>query len=250
MTSDRKRRAATVLSRSAVASGLSAIVCLAVYVTSGFHHVSAATVSASNPDCTVSLKFTATSVQADILKGCTGGDFYLSSWAAQSDVYASSKPQHFFAATNQAPWTVPLPPCYWQVDFARRTAAPPNGQRTEFVTGRLGGTSCYVPPTTTATTVATTSSTAAPSTTSSSTSTTTAAPLSTQSTSAASGSTGTPVSEAPTDGSTTTLAPPVASTGHLAFTGANDLLIVLAGLGAITLGMATLASSWKRGSRS
>lgn len=250
LTSDRKRRAANVLSRLAVATGLSAIVCMAVYVAGGFHHVSAATVSASTQDCTISLKFTTTSVQADMLSGCTGGDFYLSSWAAQSDAYSSSKPQHFFAATNQAPWIVPLPPCYWQVDFARRTAAPPNGQRTEFVAGRLGGKSCYVPPTTTATTVATTSSTA-PSTTMSATTTTAAPPLvSNQSTSAASGSTATAVSAAPTDGSTTTLAPPVALSGHLAFTGANDLLIVLAGLTAITLGMAALASSWKRGSKS
>src|SRR6202022_4711775 len=94
--------------------------------------------------------------------GCTGGHFYLTTWIAQSDVFATSHPQYFYATTNKAPWTVPLPPCFWQADFAKLTAAPPAGERLEFVAGKLGGSVCPTTTTSTSTTVPVTTTTTVP----------------------------------------------------------------------------------------
>ena len=70
--------------------------------------------------------------------------FALTSWAAQSASYPTSKPQTLFARTTHAPWTVALPPCFWQVDFRRISPT------VEFAAGRLGGHACPATTTTTA----------------------------------------------------------------------------------------------------
>jgi hypothetical protein len=217
----------------------------------------AATISGSAPGCSVTLHFSPTSVRAGV-HGCTGGDYYLSSWSAPSDVPRLSRPQTLYASASSAPWEVSLPPCFWQVDFAQRSA-PPGQPATvrHLIAATLGGTTC---PTTTTTTVATTSttlpvtSTTLPVTTTTipqSTTTTTIPGTTTTTTAPGSGTTTTTlpptITSVPGGGQTTPVttvptaellqqSPPIATKAvspgshQLPFTGANSELLVAAGL--------------------
>jgi hypothetical protein len=216
------------------------------------------TVQGSRPDCSVQLTFTSTSVTADIRSGCKGGDFYLTSWTTRSNVPATSHPQVIFASTNRAPWTVPLPQCYWQVDFARRSTPPPmKATNRELVVGRLGGAACKSGPTTTTTTVATTTTTVPKTTTTvhvttttSTTSTTvktTTPPHSTTTTTAAVGTTTTvtPTAGGPPDGPTPAgpTTPATSSHGGLAFTGFEALMTLFIALALIGCGIAAVLAA-------
>jgi hypothetical protein len=116
--------------------------------------------SGSTSSCSVTLTVNSagTAITATIHSGCTGGNWYLSSYEAQSATYATSFPQYFYRTTNHAPWTVALPydvgNCFWQADFAQLSAPPPQPRTVlHYVTGMLGGSACPVATTTTTTTV-------------------------------------------------------------------------------------------------
>jgi hypothetical protein len=208
-------------------------------------------VQGTKPDCSVQLTFKATTVTANIRSGCKGGDFYLTSWSTQSNVLKKSHPQYFFATTNHAPWTIGLPKCYWQVDFARRSTAPPaKADNREFVVGRLGGSVCTTGSTTTSTTVAPTTTvpktttTVDVTTTSTSLDTTTTAPPDSTSTTAAVDTTTTvapaPGTGSPPDGPTSagSVQPASSSHGGLAFTGFTALMALFVALALIGAGIA------------
>jgi hypothetical protein len=182
-------------------------------------------VTAGTPGgCSVSLRFTATTVTAVPSAACTGTDYWLESWNAQNDILGKNGPQTLYASTNKAPWTIGLPPCYWQVDFVYRTTTPGSAIGThKNIAYKLGGSACSTG-TTTTTTVAptTTTTTVAPTTTTTASTTSTTAP-----TAVATTVPGVSQHTAPLGASTTTIgtAGPAPATSQgtapLAFTGSN-----------------------------
>lgn len=101
------------------------------------------TVAVDGPACSLSLAIGPRSVTATVA-GCTNGVYALSSWSAQSAVLGTSHPQALFRRVTGPPWTVALPPCFWQVDFSE--LSPDH----HFLAAHLGGQPCA--PTTTSTT--------------------------------------------------------------------------------------------------
>lgn len=167
-----------------VTVGLCGIGALLVGQTSSGASTTVMTVKGSGANCKVTLDIGSTSVTANILSGCQGGDYYLSTWVAQSNVHKTSLPQYLYRTTNHAPWTVALPPCFYQVDFAR-LSSPPSLRATSsgaahtgrvYIAGALGGAACRTTTTTsgpTTTLPKSTTTTTEPTTTSSSTTSTT-----------------------------------------------------------------------------
>lgn len=203
---------------------------LVALATMGGPAATAATTSVAGPTakCAVTLSVTSTTAAATILHGCTGGNYYLTSYSANSNF----KHQHLDAYTNKAPWTVALPPCFYQVDFTLRTGPPGNpNNRVLNIAYLQGGTTCPTTTTssTTSTTVHTTPTTqpkigVGGATTTTSTTIKVVSPVSAANPSSAAGS----------------------GRSGLAFTGFNAVPVVIAAFGAILAGMALVLSGAKR----
>jgi hypothetical protein len=113
-------------------------------------------VTGGPPSCRVELQIGPSSATAVVLQGCTRGEYWLSSWATQSDVFATSHPQRLFdfsgpldSPTEQLEVNLPnQSPCFFQVDFTKRLAAP--GQPSAIhhhIVAYLGQTADCVSPT-------------------------------------------------------------------------------------------------------
>jgi len=105
----------------------------------------------TSSSCHVQLNVTKTEASVTIESGCTGSGYWLISYTTQSDVWQTSHPQHFYASSGDAPpWTVALPPCYWQIDFVQRDTPPPaSDPERVFIAGELGGNGVCSKPVTT-----------------------------------------------------------------------------------------------------
>jgi hypothetical protein len=228
------------------------------------------TVTGTAPGCTARLTTTATEASITVIKGCSSNNYWLSSWSAPSDIPGHDHPQQLYKVDGTAPYSVLLPPCFWQVDFAERSSPPGNaGGLIHYVVGLLGGTQCVSTTTTTVPGVTTTSEPSTPPTTTGATTTTTTTsgggtttttttvPGGGTTTTTAPGSSGTTTTSTTgpgiksLQGTTTTVAPGSATTvvggglptsgsssgPPLAFTGANIVKMVMAGIIAIALGL-------------
>jgi hypothetical protein len=111
-----------------------------IIVSPSVGHRATTTVTADNPTCSLSLAISPSSVTATVA-GCSNGVYALSSWSAQSAVLSTSHPQTLFQRVTGPPWTVALPPCFWQVDFSELSPVR------HILVGHLGGQPCR-PPTT------------------------------------------------------------------------------------------------------
>ncbi len=198
-------------------------------------------------------------ITATVTSACNTGHFWLITWSTPSDNPASSHPQTIFAYTNQAPWTVALPACFYQADFSYRLPPPgPQGSAYHRVAGLLGQSTCPTTTTsrnTTTTTGAISTTTTIPTTTTTTKQTTTtmgsptssSVPISVSSiaegsttttpNSTTSSTTGVPISVLNSPGGPPTAQPSSAAPGGgaLAFTGFD--MLGIASL-AVLLGMA------------
>jgi hypothetical protein len=197
---------------------------------------SPATVQGSAPNCKVKLSFTPTEVHAIVLAGCQGSDFYLLSWSVPNFAFS---PQTLFRSTNEAPYTVALPPCRWQVDFALLSAPPGvRGHSHKLYATRVGGRPCSTVTTTSTTKPPTSTTSTIPKTTSTTATTvpdgTTTVPPSTTTSTTVRPTTTTVQAASPVPASATE---PPHPDGGLAFTGANTRLLLCIALAAIGAGL-------------
>jgi hypothetical protein len=133
-----RKRVAAIVNLALLAS----LVWIIVSPSVGPRATVAVTVTVDDPACSLSLAIGPTSVTATVA-GCSSGVYALSSWNTQSAVLRTSHPQTLFEQVTGLPWTVALPPCFWQVDFSELTPIHHTLAR------RLGGQPCAAATTTT-----------------------------------------------------------------------------------------------------
>ena len=229
------------ISKGVTALRLTLVVCVGIFLwllsSAAPSEAAGTSFSGSTPDCSVTINVSGTTASAVIHSGCTGGNFYLESWTAQSDNPATSGPQKIFAFTNTQPFTVNLPPCFWQVDFVRRYVSPGTWNTSaakgpEHIVGGLGGGAC---PTTTTSTSSTTVAPTTQPTIAGNKGTTTLAPTSS-----------TAPAVATTNVAVAALTSNPATSGSLAFTGSDTALLSVVGGGALACGLALVGLSRRR----
>jgi hypothetical protein len=143
-----------------VLSMLAGIVGLLVTLSPGTSGAAAATLtSGGNSQCRAKLVIGPSTATAIVLHGCRNGEYWLASWATQSDNFATSHPQRLFDSAGplqpgQHELTVNLPnkpPCFFQVDFALRSSPPGQPGTRHIVVAQLGQTQDCMSPTPTPT---------------------------------------------------------------------------------------------------
>jgi hypothetical protein len=103
--------------------------------------------TAKTPRCRAHLVFTASTVTAVPNAHCDDPRGYLMlSWAELSK--DNNAGEHLFDSASAPPWTVKLPPCFWQVDFVINVAPP----HRPVIAGKQGVANNCPPPATTTTT--------------------------------------------------------------------------------------------------
>jgi len=89
--------------------------------------------------CRAHLVITATTATAIPNAACTGS-YLLLSWSQPS--LHGTVGQVLFDSVSGPPWTVRLPPCFWQVDMVVNVPPP----HRPLIAGRFGGQACVTPP--------------------------------------------------------------------------------------------------------
>ncbi len=106
-----------------------------IIVSPSVGHRATTTVTADNQACSLSLAISPGSATATVA-GCSNGVYALSSWRVPSATRNPSHPQTLFRRVTGPPWTVALPPCFWQVDFAELSPVH------HILTSHIGGQPC------------------------------------------------------------------------------------------------------------